>query len=153
MCLCKLCCAATCTYTVTSNVNLTYRTICVAAPLKFRLILLEHITYVSHFLTVIRPRKKTNKTLFYGRKDLPSIVSQLGFFFFFFLLAKIIQKMQTFRKKSDIFAEKFWETFWLIFLISAKILRFWSKNSWFYKNFKNFLKKICQNGKFGRSHP
>ena len=47
-------------------------------------------------------------------------------------------KTQKFRKKSDFFSEKFWDNILTYFQkFSAKVFRFWSKNSWFYKILEN----------------
>ena len=73
-------------------------------------------------------------TLFYGRKDLPNMVVRSRLFFF--LVAKMTpKKYKKFWKKSDVFCRNF---FWKnsdIFVknFQPKLVRFWSKNSWFYK--------------------
>ena len=80
--------------------------------------------------------------LFYGRQ-----ICQVGsvgwvFFFFFFSGSKNEPKITKNSKKSNIFAEKFWENILSYFQnYLAKIFRFWSNNSWFYKILEKLKKK------------
>ena len=91
----------------------------------------------------IRPPKKNKnkkKICFTDRQ-----ICQIGsvgrrffcFVFFLFLVAKMTLKTLKFKKKKRIwhfFTETFWENILTYFQkFSAKIFRFWSKNSWFYK--------------------
>ena len=108
-------------------------------------------------------KKKTNKqtktTVFYGWTDLPSRVGWSGvsfFSFFFFMVVKTTLKTQYSKKNQTVFAEKFWENILTYFQkFSAKIFRFWSKNNWFYKIWKNNQqrKKTAKMENLGRSRP
>ena len=99
-----------------------------------------------------KEKEKEKNTLFTsGRTCQVGSVSQA----FFFSGSKNDPKNTKISKKNPTFlAEKFWENILTYFQnFSAKIFRFWSKKGWFYKILEKFLKKICQNGKFGSVVP